>query len=76
MVKINCEIHQHGESFELEVGSKWTIISIRQEGIIASRYNAQEEFSMCIVEEGRIRERVRDLTNFYITMHTGNFNII
>ena len=63
MVKINCEFH-NGESVELEVGSKWTLTSIRQEVIIALGYNAQEEFSMCIVEGGHIRARVSDVIEF------------
>jgi hypothetical protein len=39
MVKNNCEIH-NGESFKLEVGSKWTLTSIRQEAIIALGFDA------------------------------------
>ncbi len=63
MVKINCEVH-NGESFELEVGSKWTLTSIRQEIIIALGHDAQEEFSMCIVDGGHIRERVSNVIEF------------
>jgi len=59
MVKINCDVLEHGQSFELEVGSKWTLTSIRQEVIIALGYDAPEEFSMTIVE-GHIPEKVSD----------------
>jgi len=57
MVKINCKILQHGQSFELEVGSKWTLTSIRQEVIIALGYDSPEEFNMYIAEEGHIPEK-------------------
>jgi hypothetical protein len=59
MVKICCQVINREENFELEVGSKWTLASVRQEILIALGSDIEDEFCIGISDPGGyIREKV------------------
>jgi len=63
MVNIMCVLPNSDKPLQLEVGSNWSLASLRQEITLNLGYDDQHEYAlhdyvMCITEDGQIKEKV------------------